>query len=262
MSEKQTTETIESPEELPPSGSAFSLSATGAAPEPERSRREGVWPWWIAGLGLAAAIASVIQILADLRERGIFVLVVCYLVCIGAAWLDAALRRIPNVLTYPALLFGLAVNCVLVPVLSAVDATTALAWVGSPGAAQAGWGFLLCAGFGIISFMARGLGGGDVKLLAAVGALIGLSAVVPVLLNTLVIAGAIGVLNWAVRGELVARIQVVSLGLLQFAATRRGIAKVYPFRPREAPFCPSLLLGLITSHFFGVHELVLPLIRT
>ena len=87
MSEKQATVMIDAPEELPPSGSAFSLPASGAAPESGRSRHDGAWLWWIAGLGLAAAVASVIQILADRREHGLFVLVVCYLVCISAAWL-------------------------------------------------------------------------------------------------------------------------------------------------------------------------------
>ncbi|MBL8746323.1 MAG: prepilin peptidase [Phycisphaerae bacterium] len=249
---------IEAPQ---PSGSASFLPAPIEPVHGGRLRVEDVWPWWLAGLGLSAAVASVIQILTDRRGSGLFVLVTCYLVSIAAAWIDSAMRRVPNVLTYPAIIFGLALNCLVVPLIGALDGELVLRWIGSPGAAQAAWGFLLCAGFGIISFISRGLGGGDVKLLAAIGALIGLSAVIPVLFNTLVIAAVVGVLNWAVRGELVSRIQVVSLGLLQFAATRRGIAKVYPFQPREAPFCLSLLLGMILSHFFAVHEYVLGFIR-
>ncbi len=261
MSGKQAAAVVEAIEEPPPGGPAFSSTQQAGVLIDTASAPERAWPWWVAGLGLAATIASLIQILADRREQGVFVLVSCYVVCIAAAWIDAAMRKVPNLLTYPALLFGLAVNCVLVPILTWFGATTPLAWLGSPGPSQSGWGFMLCAGFGIISFMSRGLGGGDVKLLAAVGAIIGLSAVIPVLFNTLVIAAVVGILNWALRGELVSRIQIVTLGLLQFAATRRGIAKVYPFQPREAPFCLSLLLGLITSQFFAVHEVILRLMR-
>lgn len=260
MSASGTTENLVASKAHGPGGPELFLQQPVAEPMP-RLGLDAVWPWWLAGLGLAAAVASVVQILTSRRETGLFVLAVCYVVCIAAAWVDAAMRRVPNVLTYPAILIGLILNVALAPLLGFMQADVAERWLGSPGATQALWGFLLCAGFGIVSFAARGLGGGDVKLLAAVGALLGWSAVLPVLFNTLVIAAVIGIVNWALRGELIARVQVVALGLLQFAATRRGIARVYPFQPREAPFCVSVLLGLITSHFFAVHEHVLGWMR-
>lgn len=183
------------------------------------------------------------------------------MLCAIGAWVDSATRRIPNVLTYPAILLGLGINAILVPTLAAMHADGVLAWLGSPGPRESLLGFLLCAAVGILGFMSRGLGGGDVKLLAAVGALIGLAAVVPVLLNTLLIAAAIGIINWILRGEMIARLQIVTLGVMQSLATRRGYAKVYPFRRSEAPFGLSLLLGLVSAQFIATHEIVMQLLR-
>lgn len=262
MNAKGTAENTITVEAPGPGGPDAFLPKVRAESDAGPSRaRAWPWGWWFAGLGLAAAISSLVQILAGFAERGLFVLVLCYVVCVCAAWVDAAMRRVPNLLTYPAILAGLALNGLVAPVLASLDAAVALRWLGSPGWSEGLLGFLLCAGFGIMGFAARGLGGGDVKLLAAVGALLGLSAVISVLCNALIIAAVIGIVNFALRGELVARVQVISLGLLQFAATKRGIARVYPFQAREAPFCPSVLLGLILSHFVALHEQLLEWIR-
>ena len=50
-------------------------------------------------------------------------------------------------------------------------------------------------------FALNALGGGDVKLLAAVGAMLGLHAVVAILFNTLLVAAVIGLLFGVVLGE-------------------------------------------------------------
>src|SRR3954447_20758819 len=71
-----------------------------------------------------------------------------------AAWVDLRRRRIPNWLTAAILVAGFTQS--LLPVHFA-----------SPGAAVAGFG----AGFGVglVMFVLRAFGGGDVKLLAALG---------------------------------------------------------------------------------------------
>lgn len=248
----------------------FATRNPGAAPGPvsfsasggdARDKSSGVWAWWIVGVALAVVAASAAQILFRSTEQGLFVPVASFMLCAAGAAVDTASRRIPNLLTYPAILLALAINVLLVPLLERLGGQTALAWLGSPGAKESLLGFGLCALIGILAFMARGLGGGDVKLLGALGALIGLGAVIPVLLNTLVIAAIIGVINWTVRGELVARVQVVALGLLNTMFTKRGLAKAYPFRRTEAPFGVSLLLGLVSAQFIAVHQLVLSLMR-
>jgi len=213
--------------------------------------------WWVVGLSVAAVLASGIQIASHRADRGFFLLTLCMLVCGAAAWTDVATRRIANVLTYPAILVGIALNALSPHLLETAGAHVAVVWTGATGFRDGMLGFGLCALIGVISFIARGIGGGDAKLLGAVGAMLGLSAVVPVLFNTLIIAAAIGLLNWAMKGTLVPRLQVLAGNLLMTMVTKRGLKQVYPFGRTEAPFGLSLLLGLILAQFVALHELLL-----
>ncbi len=208
---------------------------------------------WFVGISLAAMVASVVQMAAGLAEQGLFLVTLCFGICAIAAWLDVATRRIPNLLTYPALLLGIGANLVVAPLLGAADLDVAVLWIGAAGPGDALLGFSLCAGIGIVSFAARGLGGGDVKLLAAVGALLGFQAVVPVLLNTLLVALVIGLGNWALRGTLVPRMQVIAGNVLMAVVTRKP-GPVYPFRGTEAPFGLALLIGLVLSPLVAPQE--------
>lgn len=214
--------------------------------------------WWIGAVAASLAIAFVLDQFAG--RQGTLIPVFTFGLCVVATWLDAATRRIPNVLTYPPILIAFFLTLVLEPVLRALGLPHAAGIIGSPGPASSLQGFMLCAMIGIVSFMARGLGGGDVKLLAGVGALLGLAESIPVLFNTLACAAILGVASWALKGQLAARAQIVSLSLLQAAATKRGISKAYPFKRSEAPFGISLLIGFITAPFFAVHEPILHLI--
>src|SRR5687767_15118310 len=76
---------------------------------------------------------------------------------IAAAW-DLATRRIPNILTFGAALAGLAAHAY------------SGGWSGV-GTSLAGW--LVGVAFFFPLFMLRGMGAGDVKLLAAIGAWLG-----------------------------------------------------------------------------------------
>ncbi len=71
------------------------------------------------------------------------------------AVLDLRRQRIPNWLSYTSLGLALA---------------TRLYWSGWRGAADGLWGMLACAGLLFVFFLRGGMGGGDVKLMAAVGA--------------------------------------------------------------------------------------------
>jgi len=79
-------------------------------------------------------------------------------VAAAAAVSDLRTRRIPNFLTFGAAIAGLAYHL-------------AIAGIGGLGQSAAGW-FVGAAVF-IVPFALRGLGGGDVKLLAALGAWVG-----------------------------------------------------------------------------------------
>ncbi len=216
--------------------------------------REASWPgYWAMGLALSAVAATATMIIADRTGAtigGTFVLSLAFLTCAAAALCDSATRRIPNVLTYPALLIALAINLFIVPVLALNSATIpAAAWFGAPGMESALFGFLGCAAIGIISFMFRGLGGGDVKLIAAIGAMLGYPDVGGVLFNALVFATVIGLVNLAFKGDLVRKVQAMSMSFQVNLALRRKAVDAYPFGKTEAPFGVALLLGLITAQW-------------
>lgn len=105
-------------------------------------------------------------------------LVVCVM---AAAWSDVQIRKIPNRLTVPGLILALALRALwsvqtgsTAPLLSGLAAFAVAFLVAFP------------------LFAVRGLGGGDVKMLAMVGAFVGLEHIVPVLLLSAVAGGVMG----------------------------------------------------------------------
>ena len=74
------------------------------------------------------------------------------------AWFDVTSARIPNRLTYPAILTALVLRFGL------------LGW---RGLREGLGGMLLCGGAFFLLFIVHAMGGGDVKLMAAVGAWVG-----------------------------------------------------------------------------------------
>ena len=209
---------------------------------------------WILALSIAAVTAAGLQYASKQAEYGFFLLSLCFVVVFGATWSDVATRRIPNVLTYPAIILGLLLNGVLPVLLSKFEFGTAGIFLGATGSMECVQGFGLCAAIGIVSFMARGLGGGDVKLLAAVGAMIGFAGVVAVLFNTLLIAALIGILNWIARGTLMRRMQGLAHSIYFSIIMRADMREVYRFRSTESPFALSLLIGLVSAQFIALHR--------
>lgn len=103
----------------------------------------------------------------------------CSIFCalVGAGY-DLVSRRIPNAFTLPAILFGLLVH-------------------GSFGGwrelgSAAGGGFV-CGVIFLLFYIAGGMGGGDVKLIAAVGCNAGLPLTGPLLILTSLAGGAMAV---------------------------------------------------------------------
>lgn len=79
-------------------------------------------------------------------------------VALLGAWFDVISARIPNWLTYSALVAGLVVR---------------LGFLGWRGLLEGVLGLLLCGGAFFLLFVIRAMGGGDVKLMGAVGAWVG-----------------------------------------------------------------------------------------
>jgi prepilin peptidase CpaA len=113
----------------------------------------------------------------ELLNALLLVVVIC------AAIYDLRVRRIPNWLTAPAAVTGIALNAVMLPhggLLSLAGLACALAVY-------------------LPLYVVRGMGAGDVKLMAAVGAIAGPSNWILIFIATALIAGAASLLLIAVR---------------------------------------------------------------
>ena len=101
---------------------------------------------------------------------------------------DLVTHRIPNWITYPGILIALAVNGL------------EQGWDGPRGLEDSLKGFALCGGLMVVSYVLFHVGGGDVKLLAMIGAFLGVEQGVEALLWTFILGGLVGLvlLIWRV----------------------------------------------------------------
>lgn len=104
-----------------------------------------------------------------------------------AAIIDARTGRIPNRLTFPALLLG--------PVFWLIA-------FGKFGLAESLAGILLCGVPPLLAFRAGGMPGGDLKLFAAIGGLVGPVMGIEIEFFSMFAAGLFGVCLLAFRGRL------------------------------------------------------------
>lgn len=153
----------------------------------------------------------------------------CVLVCAVATVTDLRARRIPNWLTVPAILGGLLINSVL-PVLAGASLVAGLlsSVVGC---------LLLLLTFGFLGAI-RFVGMGDVKLMAAVGALLRWPTALWALAYVAIAGGAVAVLYTLVGGKLGAVLgNLVRMGK---RAVRRGKEQVELHR---VPYALAILIG-------------------
>ena len=114
--------------------------------------------------------------------------VVATAVAICAAIIDVRERRIPNRLTYAAMIAGLTLQGAL------------HGWRGL--LASAGGG-LLFGGVFMLFYLVRAMGAGDVKLAAALGCLLGPAASWQVMFSTALAGGALAIVFMVVSGRIV-----------------------------------------------------------
>jgi len=119
-----------------------------------------------------------------------------------AAFFDVQRHRIPNWLTYT----GIALGAVLRGVL-----------FGWRGLTSAVFGCLLAGGIMLLFYAVRAMGAGDVKLLAAIGSLVGPRQAVVVLLATGICGGILGLVYVVYRRRLGSTLRNVG-AVLQFHA--------------------------------------------
>jgi prepilin peptidase CpaA len=145
---------------------------------------------------------------------------------------DLRSRRIPNWLVLPFLLAGIAVST----------------WLGGwHGVGQSlegmGLGILL---FGVL-FCLGGMGAGDVKLCAAVGAWIGPGQLLIALVLT-GLAGGVMVLGWAIYAGFLKEL-FKGTGDLVFGWNSGGKATINDPGRRKMPYAPAIAIGVVMSFF-------------
>jgi prepilin peptidase CpaA len=119
---------------------------------------------------------------------------------------DVRSRRVPNLLTGPAMLAGLALHFAFG------------GWHGMMLAAAAG---LICGAIFLIFFIAGGMGAGDVKLITAIGCLVGMNNIVSVLALTAIAGGVMAVGLAVSRGQL--KQTLFNVGALASHHTTQGL---------------------------------------
>jgi hypothetical protein len=190
----------------------------------EQERRQSLrgLPWaatWVGLISFAALVNGGLVYAAG-GKQGFFLGALATAACVLAALFDAFTLRIPNYITYTAALVGLGLNA-LVPVLGALHADMIITWLGAPGWKESLLGFGACAVLGLAGSILAGVHGGDLKLLAAVGAMLGLYLTGQALILALGVALIYAVLNLALFGRLNTMLRIGGQRALELVFLRK-----------------------------------------
>jgi prepilin peptidase CpaA len=151
-------------------------------------------------------------------------------VLVIATFTDVRSRRIPNWLVLPFLVLGIGVS------------TWRYGWHGlGQSAGGAALGLVI---FGFLFWMG-GMGAGDVKLLAAIGAWIGPGQLMIALVFTGLAGGAMA-LAWAASGGFLKEL-FQHASDLAFVAKERGEAVLTNPLRRKMPYAPAIAVGTLIS---------------
>lgn len=115
----------------------------------------------------------------------------------AAVWHDVRARRIPNAIVFPGALAALALHALL-PAGAGLFSTP----MGGLGIASASLGLALGLAVLLPMYALRLMGAGDVKLLAMVGAFVGVGQILTIALVTLAVGGVLALLCAAFQGKL------------------------------------------------------------
>jgi prepilin peptidase CpaA len=153
---------------------------------------------------------------------------------VAAVW-DVKTRRIPNWLTASSILIGLALHLIL----------------GGPREmAMALLAALVGGGIFTAFFIAGGMGGGDVKLIAAVASIVSFPSLFQVLVTTAIMGGVFALVLAVARGKLKQTIQ--NIGLLFFHHQHEGLTphpqlNVRNDRTLRLPYAIAIAAGCLIT---------------
>jgi prepilin peptidase CpaA len=166
--------------------------------------------------------------------------IVAILVALVAGILDWRFRRIPNWLTVSGFAAGVVVNATL------------FRWTGLKAALL---GALLGLGLLLPFVLLRSLGAGDFKLAGALGACIGPRQLIPVLMGTIFIAGAMALIVVIYKRRLMQTLRNIVHMLAAFAMLRMPGAPV-TLDSSESTKIPFGVAMAVSVLLFGVGKMV------
>lgn len=170
-------------------------------------------------------------------NSGLYMALGSVMIATSAALLDIKYRKIPNWLTFPAMLTGVILNLIF------NFENWRLSLLGLF------IGFLIL----VIPFILGGIGAGDVKLLMALGAFLGVKKIISVGLCSGIAGGVLALLALALQdGPFKVRHRVA---LLVTSIWDKEIRQII-FRPDQTsklviPYGPAILIGLIVGLVWG-----------
>jgi prepilin peptidase CpaA len=161
---------------------------------------------------------------------------------------DALRGRIPNIITLPAIGLGLAFHAAL------GRASLLLSIVGLVVAASLPW---------FLRRMTRGqaIGGGDVKLFAALGALLGPVAGLEVELSSFILLGVFAMLRLTFEGQLGPVVVNAGFLLVNPLLPQRFRRALEPQALTEMRLGPAVFMGVVTVTFADQVARVVPWLR-
>jgi prepilin peptidase CpaA len=161
---------------------------------------------------------------------------IIFLIVISAT--DIWKRKIPNLISIPVCIVGLAIHAHL---------------GGVEGIKLSGFGMLVGFFLFLLPFLMSGMGAGDVKGFAALGALIGPSAIFQTFLYTALIGGVVSLVYIVITCNILEKARAGVMALGAFAASRdpRCLASGSPKKKHKFPYAPAMLLGYLAYLAWG-----------
>jgi prepilin peptidase CpaA len=156
----------------------------------------------------------------------LFLLFDALAVAVAAAVIDVQQRRIPNWLTYPAIGIGVLLRAY---------------YFGWHGLLTALGGCLLAGGIVFFFYAVRAMGAGDLKLLAALGTMVGPGDALIILMATALAGGVMALIYAAYRGRL--RGTLVNVGTVMKFHVSSGL-KAHPEANLDNPDALRMPYGL------------------
>jgi prepilin signal peptidase PulO-like enzyme (type II secretory pathway) len=214
-------------------------------------------PWistWVVVVSLSALVASLL-VMGVHGKQGYFAGVLATTVCLLAALFDAFTARIPNQVTYPAAAAGVIIN-LAATIYTWLHFEKTVTWLAAPGIEQSLWALAVCVPLALVGMWFR-VGGGDLKLLVALGAILGLLELGSVLIIALTVAMVYAILNLLAMGRLNNAMKMLAMQGLELVFLRKFPRdESHALGGRHVPMAVPVAIGLVVAQIVNVQAVL------